>query len=73
MLVVWSLIIQSIPAHKEFRFLLPALQLAMPLVGCGMAGIVETARSRRTARLAMVCLFTMQAVLFGYFGMAHHG
>ena len=30
-----SLAVYSLPAHKEFRFLLPALQLAMPY--CGIA------------------------------------
>jgi hypothetical protein len=31
------LAVYSIPAHKEFRFLLPALQLAMPFCGAGAA------------------------------------
>ena len=34
-LVLWSLLIYSLPAHKEFRFLLPALLLLMPY--CGVA------------------------------------
>ena len=32
-LVLWSLLIHSLPAHKEFRFLLPALCLMMPYCG----------------------------------------
>jgi hypothetical protein len=32
-LAALSLAIYSLPAHKEFRFLLPALQLAMPYCG----------------------------------------
>lgn len=34
-LAAWSLATYSLPAHKEFRFLLPALQLLMPY--CGLA------------------------------------
>lgn len=34
-LVLWSLLMYSLPAHKEFRFLLPALLLLMPY--CGVA------------------------------------
>lgn len=34
-LVLWSLVMYSLPAHKEFRFLLPALALMMPY--CGVA------------------------------------
>lgn len=33
--------VYSLPAHKEFRFLLPALQLAMPYCGLGAAWLVE--------------------------------
>lgn len=35
LLAGWSLATYSLPAHKEFRFLLPALQLLMPY--CGLA------------------------------------
>ena len=35
LLAAWSLLGYSLPAHKEFRFLLPALQLLMPY--CGLA------------------------------------
>ena len=34
-MVLWSLLMYSLPAHKEFRFLLPALALLMPY--CGVA------------------------------------
>lgn len=33
----WSVAVYSLPAHKEFRFLLPALQLFMPYCGLGAA------------------------------------
>jgi GPI mannosyltransferase 3 len=36
-----QLIAYSLPAHKEFRFLLPALQLAMPYCGLGAAYLIE--------------------------------
>ena len=40
-LVAWSLLLNSIPAHKEFRFLLPALQLLMPYAGAAVAQLVH--------------------------------
>ena len=40
-LVAWSLLLNSLPAHKEFRFLLPALQLLMPYAGAAVARLVE--------------------------------
>lgn len=33
LLVVWYLALHSLPAHKEFRFLLPTLPLFMPYIG----------------------------------------
>jgi Alg9-like mannosyltransferase family len=40
----WSLAIYSLPAHKEFRFLLPALQLLMPYCGVALAAVFQPAR-----------------------------
>ena len=37
LLAGWSLATYSLPAHKEFRFLLPALQLLMPYCGWAAA------------------------------------
>ncbi len=36
-----QLIAYGLPAHKEFRFLLPAIQLAMPYCGLGAAYLIE--------------------------------
>jgi phosphatidylinositol glycan class B len=41
------LVAYSLPAHKEFRFLLPALQLAMPYCGLGAAYLVEGEQQRQ--------------------------
>lgn len=35
-LALWSAVTYSLPPHKEFRFLLPALQLAMPFGGVAL-------------------------------------
>jgi phosphatidylinositol glycan class B len=37
----WSVGVYSLPAHKEFRFLLPALQLFMPYCGLGAAHLMH--------------------------------
>ena len=39
--MAWSLLLNSLPAHKEFRFLLPALQLLMPYAGAALAQLAE--------------------------------
>ncbi|KAL4458160.1 hypothetical protein ABPG75_013025 [Micractinium tetrahymenae] len=39
LLAGWSLAAYSLPAHKEFRFLLPALQLLMPYCGLAAASL----------------------------------
>lgn len=68
-LAAWSVLVTSLPAHKEFRFLLPALQLLMPLVGAGMHRIAGI-RSGRRPLIAL--LFACQFGLFAYFGLVHH-
>ena len=45
--MAWSLLLNSVPAHKEFRFLLPALQLLMPYAGAALALLAETLGQRR--------------------------
>eukprot|EP00884_Botryococcus_braunii_P008626 jgi/Botrbrau1/17765/Bobra.0127s0022.1 len=37
LLVVWYLALHSLPSHKEFRFLLPALPLLMPYAGLALS------------------------------------
>jgi hypothetical protein len=47
-LMLWWLIYNSIPAHKEFRFLLPALQLFIPYCGLGLAHACARAQQHPT-------------------------
>ena len=42
LLLVWILLTNSLPAHKEFRFLLPALQLFMPFCGLSVASLLDS-------------------------------
>ena len=42
LLLVWILLTNSLPAHKEFRFLLPALQLLMPFCGLSVASLLDS-------------------------------
>eukprot|EP00887_Chlorella_sp_A99_P001564 scaffold8.g1564.t1 len=86
-LLGWQLLVCSLPAHKEFRFLLPALQLAMPYCGAGAARLaswkaaargVEARRPAGGGRvrvwwrhLPAACL-GLQVPAALYFCLAHH-
>jgi phosphatidylinositol glycan class B len=50
LLAAWSLATYSLPAHKEFRFLLPALQLLMPYCGLALARLFGSASSSRSGK-----------------------
>jgi phosphatidylinositol glycan class B len=66
--IIYSLV-YSLPAHKEIRFLLPALQLLIPF--CGL-GVSEYADSKlRCRRSWIVSAFMIQVVAFSYFGIYH--
>lgn len=55
LLAGWSLAAYSLPAHKEFRFLLPALQLLMPYCGLAAASLLSSCGSSQGhARTAAV-------------------
>ena len=41
---MWSAVVYSLPSHKEFRFLLPALQLAMPYAGVALESLAQCSR-----------------------------
>ncbi len=75
-LVALQLAVYSLPAHKEFRFLLPALQLATPLAGLGAQRLwwpPSRGASRQGAaqrRLIAVCL-ALQLPLLAYFLLLH--
>jgi len=62
----------SLPAHKEFRFLLPALQLLMPICGSGLYSLQKTkGRNVYWKRLvALVCL-ALQLPTAIYFSLVH--
>lgn len=45
LLAGWSVAAYSLPAHKEFRFLLPALQLLMPYCGLAAASLLGSSSS----------------------------
>ncbi|KAL6786043.1 hypothetical protein ACKKBG_A01165 [Auxenochlorella protothecoides x Auxenochlorella symbiontica] len=68
--VSWSVAVQSISAHKEFRFLLPALQLSMPLVGLGAARL--WGRPRVALRAALAAALLTQVLLWAFFGLVQH-
>ena len=83
-LALMQLVAYSLPAHKELRFLLPALQLLMPYCGRGVATLMSA--GRRTLRqggspralvpwllgLAFFVQFAM-AVFFGLFHQRYVG
>ncbi|KAL4535557.1 hypothetical protein Ndes2437A_g06266 [Nannochloris sp. 'desiccata'] len=51
-LVCIQLLAYSLPAHKEFRFLLPALQLAMPYCGLAAASLIEEGQRKKKGSVA---------------------
>ena len=53
-LVLWSLLIYSLPAHKEFRFLLPALVLLMPYCGIALDDLASRWRQHSAADVALL-------------------
>ena len=66
--IIYSLV-YSLPAHKEIRFLLPALQLLIPF--CGL-GVSEYADSKlRYRRFWIISAFMIQVATFAYFGIYH--
>lgn len=69
LLLAWQCAVYSLPAHKEFRFLLPALQLAMPLAGVAMAGTRGLSPAMR--RCCWAALVLPQLVAAGYLGLVH--
>ena len=64
--VGWSVLVHSLNAHKEYRFLLPVL----PLV-CLLAGRACTAMSAPRRQLVVVVYVAVNALLFGYLGLVH--
>jgi len=50
--VVAIIVTHSLIAHKEFRFIFPAVALAVPLAGVALAGLAETQAARGPRRAA---------------------
>ncbi len=84
---MWSLMVYSLPQHKEFRFLLPALQLVMPYCGLGALYLQDVFNDRhenrkgyRKRRLAwsinglwaLTALLMCQIAMGLYFSLVHH-
>ena len=81
LLAAWSLASYSLPAHKEFRFLLPAMQLLMPYCGAAAAALLGSGKRAAgggsgPARLwrwaGMACLL-LQLPMAAYFVLVHQG
>jgi len=76
---VLQLLVYSLPAHKELRFLLPALQLLMPYVGRGAAaawasleaGKARDDRYRTRSRVGMLVVVIPQLIMWAFFSLAH--
>ena len=51
-LVLWNLLTYSLPAHKEFRFLLPALCMLMPYCGKALEDLADRFKAQVLAEEA---------------------
>lgn len=71
------LCIYSVPAHKEFRFLLPALQLVMPYCGRGAAWMAAQTQKKQhpgralALKILLPCIFISQLFVGLYFATVH--
>lgn len=63
------MVLYSLPAHKEIRFLIPALQLFIPVCAAGLASFLASNYGRKIAVIALV--FGIQMMMFLYFGRYH--
>ncbi|DBA74157.1 TPA: hypothetical protein ACH3X1_010956 [Trebouxia sp. C0004] len=60
-LVLWSLLMYSLPAHKEFRFLLPALCLLMPYCGVALEDLANRFKEQCLAEEGLVFQALLEA------------
>lgn len=81
-LAIFQLFLYSLPAHKEFRFLLPALQLAIPYCGLGAAWLWQRGKllphKQRQSRawqgchrLLVILMLFLQLPMTVYLGLYH--
>lgn len=64
--------VYSIPAHKEIRFLLPALLMCIPMTALGLKQFLSRhARTRAQSRATYACVFGLQLLAFLYFSEFH--
>lgn len=63
----------SLPAHKEFRFLLPALQLAMPYCGVGAAYLIKKGQRKKKESAVMAASVVSSSTFKKRFAIAMLG
>jgi hypothetical protein len=63
------MVLYSLPAHKEIRFLIPALQLFIPICAVGLASFWASNYERKIAVTGLI--FGIQIMVFLYFGQYH--
>ena len=69
-LMCLQMLAYSLPAHKEFRFLLPGLQLAIPFCGLGAATLLHKNNAKRNKIFALLLIF-LQLPMIVYFSLYH--
>lgn len=60
-------VVYSIPAHKEIRFLLPALIMCMPVTALGLKQFL----ANRAHGYTYTIMFSLQLTAFAYFSLLH--
>ena len=70
-LIVWVNLAMSLPAHKEFRFLLPALPAAFVVCGRVLFLVGQQPRRRRVYEAALVLIATIGVGMAAYFSQLH--
>ena len=65
-----SMTVYSLPAHKEFRFLLPAMELMMPYCGVAISHLLYSSSSLKA--LFIYLLLLIQVIMAAYFSLFHH-
>jgi len=70
-----SMTVYSLPAHKEFRFLLPAMELMMPYCGVAISNLLYSSSSSSSSSskaFFVYLLLLIQVVMAAYFSLFHH-
>lgn len=64
-LITWMLFILSMPSHKEFRFILPVLPLALCVSGVGLDALAQNGRKHRYFQLSYRGIIMALVIIFG--------